>query len=106
MRLWWKDPALAYNGTADGGCIDALALGPEERNKVWRPNLYWEMAKGITLPELATVRPVDPTRVQGISRMNGRMLRQLRASLTGLMHAMWCAGFRKMWAPRSMVAPV
>ena len=51
LRLWWQDPALAFNDTESGGCADRLSFGPEDRARIWKPTLYWEGAKDITLPE-------------------------------------------------------
>ena len=50
LRLWWNDPALRFNDTESDGCVDSLNLNAEERLRIWRPNLYWEQAKLITLP--------------------------------------------------------
>ena len=49
--MWWKDARLAYNGTADGGCVDKISLSQAEMAQVWKPSFYWEGAKSITMPD-------------------------------------------------------
>ena len=50
LRAWWTDSRLAYNGTANGGCVDMLTLKTAERARIWKPEFYWEGAKTIELP--------------------------------------------------------
>ena len=51
VRIWWTDVRLAYNGTEDGGCTDELYLSRAESDLIWKPILYWEHAREITLPD-------------------------------------------------------
>ena len=50
LRLWWTDPRLAFNGTADGGITDSLDLKHQERQRIWKPDLYWEGAQKLDFP--------------------------------------------------------
>jgi hypothetical protein len=50
LRAWWTDPRLAFNGTANGGCVDKLSIGTKEQELIWTPEFYWEGAKQITMP--------------------------------------------------------
>eukprot|EP00928_Gymnodinium_smaydae_P079381 TRINITY_DN63324_c0_g1_i1.p1 TRINITY_DN63324_c0_g1~~TRINITY_DN63324_c0_g1_i1.p1 ORF type:complete len:689 (-),score=139.31 TRINITY_DN63324_c0_g1_i1:169-2235(-) len=40
LRTWWRDPRLAYNGTANGGCTDAFRIPKSLAEKLWLPDLY------------------------------------------------------------------
>lgn len=41
FQTWWKDPRLAFNGIADGGCLDAVDLrGDLGEDTIWTPDLY------------------------------------------------------------------
>ena len=51
LRMWWTDPRLRFNGTADGGCTDKLSFSVEEEDLIWKPSLYWEGANKITMPD-------------------------------------------------------
>ena len=50
LRAYWSDPRLRYNGTAAGGSTDALSFKVPERARIWKPEFYWEGAKGLVLP--------------------------------------------------------
>jgi len=42
LRQWWRDQRLAYNTTANGGCLDMVRLRPtvQPDYKIWTPHLY------------------------------------------------------------------
>ncbi len=41
--MWWKDARLAYNGTADGGCVDKLVYNAADaKAQLWQPDFYFE----------------------------------------------------------------
>lgn len=39
-RTMWKDPRLAFAGTSDGGCFDAMNIPSSEIENLWKPDLY------------------------------------------------------------------
>ena len=50
LRLLWNDKRLAYNSTADGGCVDEILFERREAMNFWKPVLYWEYAKVVKVP--------------------------------------------------------
>lgn len=41
FRTYWTDTRLAYNNTANGGCLDTVNLGGEAgADTLWKPDLY------------------------------------------------------------------
>jgi hypothetical protein len=39
FRMWWTDPRLRFNGTADGGCVDKLVI--LDPSVLWTPDFYF-----------------------------------------------------------------
>jgi len=40
LRTWWTDGRLAFNGTADGGCLDSITVAGEAQSAFWMPDVY------------------------------------------------------------------
>jgi hypothetical protein len=54
LRMWWRDERLAF----DSACTDKLSLKAHERGRIWKPELYWERARTITLPAPDAATPL------------------------------------------------
>lgn len=53
LRAWWRDPRLRFNASeaASCGATPTLSLTRTESLAIWRPDLYWEKALTVVLPE-------------------------------------------------------
>lgn len=40
FRTWWKDPRLAFNDKAHGGCFDIISMNGDEADAIWMPDIY------------------------------------------------------------------
>ena len=52
LRLWWVDPRLAFNASCGPASLSELSLTRAEAQRIWRPDLYWEDAIEVVLPDL------------------------------------------------------
>ena len=53
FRVWWTDPRLRFNSTQ---CVGSrfppeLSFSRQETAQIWKPDLYWEDALQVTLPD-------------------------------------------------------
>ena len=62
LRAWWTDPRLRFE--PEHSCDTELTLTRQEAMGIWRPDLYWEEAVTVVLPELES----------GVGRGAGEMM--------------------------------
>lgn len=60
FRTWWHDPRLAYNGTDDGGCVNAISIAGRDMEGLWMPDIYVDNLVQQTVDGMESLTQVYP----------------------------------------------